>query len=49
MAGEQPRLRQVRIGARFGEQVEVLSGLEAGEQVALDPVAAGIASSGTAD
>lgn len=36
-------LRQVRIGARHGDQVEVLAGLEAGEQVALDPIAAGIA------
>lgn len=36
-------LRQVRIGAHHDEQVEVLAGLEAGERVALDPIAAGIA------
>ena len=35
-----PRLRQVRIGRREGERVEVLSGLAAGERVALDPQAA---------
>ncbi|ALP52880.1 RND transporter [Candidatus Tenderia electrophaga] len=36
-------LRQLRIGARHDEQVDVLAGLEVGEQVALDPIAAGIA------
>jgi RND family efflux transporter MFP subunit len=36
------RLRQVRIGHPFGDQVEVLAGLEVGEQVAVDPVQAGI-------
>lgn len=36
------RLRQVRIGHPFGDQVEVLAGLEVGELVALDPVQAGI-------
>ncbi len=35
-------LRQVRIGRRQGDQVEILAGLEAGEQVALDPIQAGI-------
>ena len=35
-----PRLRQVRIGRREGESVEVLSGLAAGERVAADPQAA---------
>lgn len=34
-------LRQVRIGPAEGDQVTVLSGLQPGEQVALDPVAAG--------
>lgn len=35
--------RQVRIGRRTGDgEVEILSGLEAGERVALDPVRAGI-------
>lgn len=41
-----PQLRQVRLGNRFGEQVEVLAGLAEGEQVAVDPVAAGIAAAG---
>ncbi len=35
-------LRQVRPGNRFGEQIEILAGIYAGEQVALDPVRAGI-------
>ena len=35
-----PLLRQVRLGAVQAEQVEVLSGLNAGERVALDPQAA---------
>ncbi len=34
--------RQVRPGNLFGEQVEILAGLDAGESVALDPVRAGI-------
>ena len=33
-------LRYVRPGHRFGESVEILSGLAAGERVALDPIAA---------
>ncbi len=33
-------LRQVRVGQRIGEQVEVLAGLRAGERIATDPVAA---------
>ena len=36
-------LRQVRLGHRFGDRVEVLAGLSAGEQIALDPLAAGAA------
>ncbi len=36
-------LRQVRPGNRFGERIEILAGLEAGETIALDPVRAGIA------
>lgn len=36
------RLRQVRVGNAFGDRVEVLAGLSEGEQVAVDPVAAGI-------
>jgi RND family efflux transporter MFP subunit len=35
-----PLLRQVRLGATAGDRVEVLSGLSAGERVALDPQAA---------
>lgn len=34
------QLRQVRLGRRAGDRVEVLAGVEAGERVALDPVAA---------
>jgi multidrug efflux pump subunit AcrA (membrane-fusion protein) len=33
-------LRYVRIGHRFGDNVEILAGLAAGEQIALDPIAA---------
>ncbi|MBX3608727.1 MAG: efflux RND transporter periplasmic adaptor subunit [Hydrogenophaga sp.] len=35
-----PLLRQVRLGPVSGDQVEILSGLRAGERVALDPQAA---------
>ena len=35
-------LRQVRVGRRYGDDVEILAGLDAGEEIALDPVAAGI-------
>lgn len=35
-------LRQVRLGNAFGDDVEVLAGLQAGEKIARDPVAAGI-------
>ncbi len=35
-------LRQVRLGHTYGDQLEILAGLDAGEQVALDPVQAGI-------
>jgi len=36
-ASGHPSLRQVRVGASAGDRVEVLSGLDAGEQVALEP------------
>jgi membrane fusion protein, multidrug efflux system len=35
-----PRLRQVRLGRRIGDQVEILAGLRADERIAVDPVAA---------
>jgi multidrug efflux pump subunit AcrA (membrane-fusion protein) len=35
-----PMLRQVRPGRNEGSQVEILSGVAAGERVALDPQAA---------
>lgn len=35
--------RQVRLGRISGDKVEVLAGLDSGEKVALDPIAAGIA------
>lgn len=34
--------RQIRPGSRYGDQVEILAGLDAGETIALDPVRAGI-------
>ena len=39
-ANGQPQLRQARLGQPMGEQIEVLSGVSAGEQVATDPQAA---------
>ena len=38
--GDRLLLRQLRLGARVGDQVEVISGLQAGDVVASDPVAA---------
>ena len=35
--------RQVRPGNRFGDQIEILAGIDVNETVALDPVRAGIA------
>lgn len=35
-------LRAVRTGATYGDNVEVLAGLKAGDQVALDPIRAGL-------
>jgi RND family efflux transporter MFP subunit len=35
-------LRQIRAGRRYGERSEVLAGLDAGEIVAADPIAAGV-------
>lgn len=39
-ADGRPQLRQLRLGPVLGDQVEVLSGLDAGEQIAADPQAA---------
>ncbi len=39
-ADGRPMLRQVRLGQRDGDRVEVLTGVSAGERVALDPQAA---------
>ncbi|MBP6079497.1 MAG: efflux RND transporter periplasmic adaptor subunit [Xanthomonadales bacterium] len=39
-AANRVALRQVRLGHRVGEQVEVLAGLAAGERIAADPLAA---------
>ena len=38
--GGRPILRQVRLGERVGDSVEVLSGASSGESVAVDPQAA---------
>lgn len=35
-------LRQIRTGRSYGTNIEVLAGLQAGEQVALDPIRAGV-------
>jgi len=39
---QQVRLRQVRVGGTFDHRTEILAGLQEGERVAADPVAAGI-------
>ena len=36
-ADDHPRLRQVRIGTRMNDQLEVLAGLDEGERIAADP------------
>ena len=35
-----PQLRQVRLGRKQGDNIQVLAGLRAGDVVALDPIAA---------
>jgi len=40
--GEALSLRQLRLGESYGDEVEVLAGLRAGEKVVTDPVAAAI-------
>jgi len=42
VAGDRVLLRQVRLGRRYGESIEVLAGLSGGEVVAAKPVTAGI-------
>jgi len=42
VSDDQVALRQVRLGRRYGNAIEVLAGLTEGELVATDPVAAGI-------
>lgn len=44
-----PVMRQVRLGDRIGERIEVLAGLQAGDKVALDPLAAARALEGRGD
>jgi len=41
-AKQQVRLRQVRVGGTFNHRTEILAGLQEGERVAADPIAAGI-------
>ena len=40
LTGDRLALRQIRLGQRRSEQVEVIAGLKAGDQVATDPIAA---------
>lgn len=49
MDGDDVALRQVRLGRKNGNSIEVLAGLSAGEVVATDPVAAGIYLKGRSD
>lgn len=42
VTGDRVALRQVRLGRRYGDSIEVLAGLVEGEAVATDPVKAGI-------
>ena len=35
-----PQLRQVRLGRKQGDNMEIIAGLQAGEKIALDPIAA---------
>ncbi|MBT8102602.1 MAG: efflux RND transporter periplasmic adaptor subunit [Gammaproteobacteria bacterium] len=42
VSGDHVALRQVRLGRRYGDSIEVLAGLSAGESVATEPVSAGI-------
>jgi RND family efflux transporter MFP subunit len=42
-AQNKPRLRQVRLGATQGDQIEILSGVAAGDKVVLEPARVGAA------
>lgn len=42
IAENRASLRQIRLGHRFGDRVEVLAGLQAGDKIALDPNAAAL-------
>jgi RND family efflux transporter MFP subunit len=42
VANDRVALRQVRLGRNFDDKIEILAGLSEGENVATDPVAAGI-------
>lgn len=42
VAENRASLRQIRLGHRFGDRVEVLAGLQAGDKIALDPNAAAL-------
>jgi RND family efflux transporter MFP subunit len=42
VTGDVVVLQQIRLGRRFGDRVEVLAGLAAGDEVAVDPVRAGV-------
>jgi len=42
LKGDKVAFRQIRTGRQFGDKMEILAGLDEGEQVALDPIAAGI-------
>jgi RND family efflux transporter MFP subunit len=42
VAGDTVSLQQVRTGRRYDDRVEVLAGLAAGDEVALDPIRAGV-------
>jgi RND family efflux transporter MFP subunit len=42
VVGAEVALRQLRLGRPYGDRIEVLAGLEPGETIALDPVAAGV-------
>ena len=42
-AQNKPRLRQVRLGGSQGENIEILSGVSAGDKVVLEPARVGVA------